>query len=303
MVTEISKNFEHAFTSELGMDARFGKVLTATKSKPLEANSDRMPSEARTFLKNSLPIQRENRVSASHYLDSSKSGKSANANRQCEFESTIEANSRILMGGSSAMLDSELLELVLKDIPSVINAPMLAKRLLREFGELNGVLAASKYRIKKVPGANIEVYVRLNVLKAISLRLAHSKIQNRKVISCWRDLINYCRISMSHQEREKFRVFYLDKKNVLIADEEQSEGTVDHVPVYPRELAKRALELNASALILVHNHPSGDPKPSSEDIQVTQQVVNACQTIGVTVHDHVIIGNGTETSFKASGYL
>jgi len=133
--------------------------------------------------------------------------------------------------------------------------------------------------------------------------MARSKMMRTHVVSSWDALLDYCHTTMAHRETEQFRVLYLDRKNVIIADEEQGKGTVDHVPVYPREVAKRALELNASALILVHNHPSGDPTPSQNDIDMTQQIHNACNALGLTLHDHLIIGKSRELSFRAEGYL
>ncbi|MEL7087616.1 MAG: DNA repair protein RadC, partial [Planctomycetota bacterium] len=132
---------------------------------------------------------------------------------------------------------------------------------------------------------------------------ARAKVLNKQVISSWDALLDYCHTTMAHRETEQFRVLYLDRKNVLIADEEQAKGTVDHVPVYPREVAKRALELNASALILVHNHPSGDPTPSQSDIDMTAQIETACQALSLTLHDHLIVGKSRELSFKSEGYL
>ena len=125
----------------------------------------------------------------------------------------------------------------------------------------------------------------------------------RNVISSWDAILDYCHTTMAHRETEQFRVLFLDRKNVLIADEEQARGTVDHVPVYPREVVKRALDLNASALILVHNHPSGDPTPSEADISMTAQINTAAQALGVTLHDHIIIGKSQELSFKSAGYI
>ncbi len=133
--------------------------------------------------------------------------------------------------------------------------------------------------------------------------MSQAKVLNREVVSSWDALIDYCRTTMAHRSTEQFRVLFLDRKNVMIADEEQAPGTVDHVPVYPREVAKRALELSASAVILVHNHPSGDPTPSQPDIEMTRRVVEACQAIDVTVHDHVIIGKDRELSFRAQGMV
>ena len=133
--------------------------------------------------------------------------------------------------------------------------------------------------------------------------MARARVIERSVLSSWDALIGYCRTVMAYRDTEQFRILFLDRKNVLIADEPQAKGTVDHVPVYPREVAKRALELNASAIILVHNHPSGDPTPSQADISMTEQIDLACQAIGVVVHDHVVIGKGAEASFKSLGLL
>ena len=141
------------------------------------------------------------------------------------------------------------------------------------------------------------------MVEAAAHRLARSRVLQKQVISSWDALLDYCRTAMAHREVEQFRVLYLDRKNILIADEEQARGTVDHVPVYPREVVKRALELNASALILVHNHPSGDPTPSEADILVTEQIETASRALSVTLHDHLIIGKSAEFSFKSAGYL
>jgi len=143
----------------------------------------------------------------------------------------------------------------------------------------------------------------LKIVEAAAHRLARAKVMHRPVLSSWDALLDYCRTAMSHRETEQFRVLYLDRKNVLIADEEQARGTVDHVPVYPREVVKRALEVNASALILVHNHPSGDPTPSQQDVTVTGQIQEAAQVMGITLHDHLIIGKSREVSFRSAGYL
>ncbi len=210
---------------------------------------------------------------------------------------------RFLTGGHKAMPEYELLELLLFNAIERIDVKPLAKRLLAAFGDLNGVVAASEHRLLKVEGATHKVYLQLRIAEAFAHRMGQAKILQRDVVSSWDALIDYCRTSMAHRDTEQFRVLYLDRKNTVISDEEQAEGTVDHVPVYPREVAKRALELNASALILVHNHPSGDPTPSPEDIQMTNQILAACNTIGVTIHDHVIIGKEAETSFRSRGLL
>lgn len=210
---------------------------------------------------------------------------------------------RFMDGGAGAMPDYELLELVLfRAIPRQDVKP-LAHLLMAEFGDFNRVVSAPIERLRKVKGVGDAVIIELKVIEAAAQRLARAKILNKKVISSWDALIDYCHTTMAHRETEQFRVLFLDRKNVLIADEEQGKGTVDHVPVYPREVAKRALELNASALILVHNHPSGDPTPSQSDIDMTDQMGMACSALGLTLHDHLIVGKSRELSFKSEGYL
>lgn len=210
---------------------------------------------------------------------------------------------RFLSGGAQAMPDYELLELVLfRAIPRRDVKP-LARALLDQFGDFNRVMTASTDRLMDVKGVGNAVITELKIVEAAAHRMARAKVMQRHVISSWDAIIDYCHTVMAHRETEQFRVLYLDRKNTLIADEEQAKGTVDHVPVYPREVAKRALELNASAIILVHNHPSGDPTPSQSDIDMTEQIRVACDALGLTLHDHLIIGKSTELSFKAQGYL
>ncbi len=210
---------------------------------------------------------------------------------------------RFLVGGPDAMPDYELLELVLfRAIPRRDVKP-LCRHLLEHFGDFNRVVSAPVERLKEVSGVGDAVILELKIVEAASHRLARSRILDRHVISNWESIIDYCHTTMAHRETEQFRILFLDRKNVLIADEEQARGTVDHVPVYPREVVKRALELNASALILVHNHPSGDPSPSDADVAMTHQIEQAAAALGLTVHDHLIIGKSTELSFRASGYL
>ena len=179
----------------------------------------------------------------------------------------------------------------------------LAHALLETFNDFNGVIAAPAARLHEVKGVGEAVICELKIIEAAAQRLAQSRVMQRPVVSSWDALVDYCHTTMAHRETEQFRVFYLDRKNVLIADEEQAKGTVDHVPVYPREVAKRALELNASALILVHNHPSGDPTPSQSDIDMTNRIQDACTALGLVLHDHLIIGKSTELSFRSQGYL
>ncbi|MCV2863362.1 RadC family protein [Albidovulum sediminicola] len=210
---------------------------------------------------------------------------------------------RFLQGGATAMPDYELLELVLfRAIPRQDVKP-LARRLIERFGDFNRVLTASPERLARIEGVGEAVVTELKIVEAAAQRLARTKVMHRSVLSSWDALLDYCHTTMSHRETEQFRILFLDRKNVLIADEEQARGTVDHVPVYPREIVKRALELNASALILVHNHPSGDPTPSEQDIALTSQINAALTVMGMVLHDHLIIGKSRETSFRAAGHL
>lgn len=201
------------------------------------------------------------------------------------------------------MPDYELLELVLfRAIPRQDVKPF-ARRLIDHFGDFNRVLSASHTRLSEIGGVGNAVITELKIVEAAAQRMARAKVMLRPVLSGWQALLDYCHTSMAHREVEQLRVLYLDRRNVLIADEEQARGTVDHVPVYPREIIRRALELNASALILVHNHPSGDPTPSDSDIAMTAQIVRAADSMGITIHDHLIIGRSRELSFRSEGLL
>lgn len=210
---------------------------------------------------------------------------------------------RFMQGGADAMPDYELLELVLfRAIPRQDVKP-LARRLIDTFGDFNRVLSAPVPRLSDIPGVGPAVVQELKIVEAAARRLARSRVLHRPVLTSWDVLLDYCHTAMAHDQIEQFRVLYLDRKNVLIADEEQARGTVDHVPVYPREIMRRALELTASALILVHNHPSGDPTPSQADITMTNRIQAAAEVMGITVHDHLIIGKSRELSFRSEGLL
>lgn len=210
---------------------------------------------------------------------------------------------RFLEGGSDAMPDYELLELVLfRAIPRQDVKP-LARRLLEHFGDFNRVISAPMDHLLAVPHVGQAVVTELKIIQAAAHRLARARVIDRPILSSWDALVAYCQTKLAHLETEEFHVLFLDRKNVLISDERQAKGTVDHVPVYPREIIKRALNLNASALILVHNHPSGDPSPSPQDIKMTADIVAAADTIGVTVHDHLVIGKACEISFRATGLI
>ena len=210
---------------------------------------------------------------------------------------------RFLQTGGAALPDYELLELVLfRAIPRQDVKP-LARLLLDTFGDFNRVITASPARMQLVKGVGPAVVLELRLVEAAAQRLTRARVIHKPVLSSWDALLDYCHTTMAHRETEQFRVLFLDRRNMLIGDEEQANGTVDHVPVYPREIVKRALELNASALILVHNHPSGDPTPSDADIAMTAQIQDACTALGLTLHDHLIIGKERELSFRAQRLL
>ena len=232
-------------------------------------------------------------------------GQAPRAGRQPSYIADHRARlrERFMQGGAAAMPDYELLELILfRAVPRQDMKP-LARRLLDRFGDFNRVLSADPRQLAEVEGVGPAVVVDLKLVEASAQRLARSRVINRPVLTSWDALLDYCHTTMAHGAIEQFRVLYLDRKNVLIADEQQARGTVDHVPVYPREVVRRALELNASAMILVHNHPSGDPTPSQSDITMTRQIIAAAETMGITVHDHLIVGKSRELSFRSSGLL
>lgn len=210
---------------------------------------------------------------------------------------------RFMRGGTEALADYELLELILfRGIPRRDLKP-LAKELIRHFESLAGVLSAPPERLREVPGLSEAAIVEIKIVQAGSLALARAQVLNRPAITSWQALLDYCTASMAHDQNEQFRILFLDRKNMLIADELQQKGTVDHTPVYPREVVKRALELGASAIILVHNHPSGDPTPSRGDIEMTKLIAKAGDGVGIKIHDHLVIGRGSHASFKSLGLL
>ncbi len=201
-------------------------------------------------------------------------------------------------GGAEALPDYELLELLLfRSIPRR-DVKALAKELLRRFGSFGEVLGAPEERLREIPGIGDAVATDLKLVRAAGLRMSRGELRKKTVLSSWSQVIDYCRSAMAFETREQFRILFLDKRNGLIADEVQQTGTVDHTPVYPREIVKRALELSSSAIILVHNHPSGDPTPSNADIQMTRQIVDIAKSLGIAVHDHIIVGREGHASFK-----
>jgi DNA repair protein RadC len=210
---------------------------------------------------------------------------------------------RFLKGGADAMPDYELLELTLfAAIPRRDTKP-LAKALLKRFGSFAEVIAAPRARLLEIPGVGESVASHLKIVEAAAQRLAKTKVMGRPALSSWPALLDYCTAAMARSEKEEFRVLFLDRKNHLMADEVQNRGTVDHTPVYPREIIKRALELGASSLILVHNHPSGDPTPSKADIAMTREIAGAAKALGIALHDHLVVGRGGNASFKSLGLL
>ncbi|MEZ5774243.1 MAG: DNA repair protein RadC [Hyphomicrobiaceae bacterium] len=210
---------------------------------------------------------------------------------------------RFRSGGADAMPDYELLELLLfRSIPRRDTKP-LAKALIARFGSFAEVLSAPESRLREVPGVGATVATDLALVRAAALRLARGEVRNRQVLGSWTAVLDYCRSAMAFEMREEFRIIFLDKKNRILGDEVQQRGTVDHTPVYVREIVKRSLELAATAIILVHNHPSGDPTPSRADIDMTAQIVEAAKRLGITVHDHIIIGRNGHASFRGLGLM
>ena len=210
---------------------------------------------------------------------------------------------RFMKNGVNALQDYELLELILfRAIPRNDVKP-LAKELLKLCGDLSAVLDASSEKLSGIKGITDNVRAELKIVAAVAEKLGQSKIMNRPTIGSWDTLISYCRTTMAEKDTERFRVLFLDSKNHLIADEIISTGTVNHTPVYPREVMKRALALSASGIIIVHNHPSGDPTPSKADIQMTNQLKDIGKSLGITLHDHLIIAKKEDISFKNIGLL
>ncbi|MCF1503247.1 RadC family protein [Afifella sp. H1R] len=210
---------------------------------------------------------------------------------------------RFREAGADALADYELLELALFSALPRRDTKPIAKALLATFGSLGEVLAASPTRLKEIDGVGDAVILQLKLMRAFAERLGRHEVRSRPVLASWSTLLDYCRTAMAFEDREQFRILFLDKKNALIADEVQQRGTVDHTPVYPREVMRRALELSATALILVHNHPSGDPSPSRADIQMTKTLIDVGKPLGVTVHDHIIIGRDGHASFRGMGLM
>ena len=205
---------------------------------------------------------------------------------------------RFVESGAKALQDYELLELLLFRILPRRDTKPIAKAMLARFGSFSEALSAPPHLLDEIEGLGSTAIIDLKVVLAAAQRFSRDQINDRAVLGSWSEVIDYCRANMAFEDKEQFRILFLDKRNLLIADEVQQVGTVDHTPVYPREVIRRSLELSATALILIHNHPSGDPSPSSADVRMTKAIADVAKPLGITVHDHIIIGRSGHTSMR-----
>jgi DNA repair protein RadC len=210
---------------------------------------------------------------------------------------------RFMEGGADALPDYELLELVLFQAIPQGDVKPLAKDLLTRFGGFANVIAAAPERLIEVKGVGPAVVQTLKIVAAAAVRLSKREAMTKPVLGSFKAVLDYCMAAMAREEREQFRILFLDRKNMLIADEVQNKGTIDHTPAYPREVLRRALELSAASIILVHNHPSGDPTPSRNDVELTKEIVAAAKTLGIAVHDHLIVAKQFHASLKGLGLM
>ena len=224
--------------------------------------------------------------------------KSATAETPHYHGHRMRLRERFQNAGPEALSDYELLEMVLFTAQPRADMKPLAKSLLRTFGSFAEVIHAPEVRLREIKGIGERTITEFKLIAAAAHRIAKGQLLKRPLLSSWNDVIDYCRTSMAFADKEQFRILFLDKRNQLISDEVQQVGTVDHTPVYPREVIKRALELSATAIILVHNHPSGDPTPSSADIHMTKAIIDIAKPLGIAVHDHIIVGKNGHASMK-----
>ncbi len=215
----------------------------------------------------------------------------------------VDDRPRLRLVGAGNHEDHALMADCMAEAPARLAAPGAAAALLDRFGSLSGVLSASPEALASTPGVGAEAARAIRRAHDLAVRLARADIAPRAVIGSWSALLSYVGAALRHERREQFRVLFLDVKNGLIRDETLGVGTVDHAPVYPREVIRRALELSASSVILVHNHPGGDPTPSRADIDMTRQVIEAGRLLRITVHDHLIVGGDSVASFKSLGLI
>lgn len=210
---------------------------------------------------------------------------------------------RFREGGPDALPDYELLELILfRAMPRRDTKP-LAKAILARFGSFAEAMSAPDDLLLEVPGLGEAAVTEIRLVRAAALRLVQGEAFKRPVLAAWSDVLGYCRAAMAYEPKEQFRILFLDKRNQMIADEVQQRGTIDHTPVYVREVVKRALELSASAIVLVHNHPSGDPTPSRADIEMTKDIIAAAKPLGIAIHDHIVVGKQGHASFRSLGLI
>ncbi|XSG82780.1 MAG: RadC family protein [Methyloligella sp. ZOD6] len=210
---------------------------------------------------------------------------------------------RFREAGADALPDYELLEMILFRAKARQDTKPLAKALLSRFGSFPEVINAPEELLREIPGLGEAAVTEIKLVRAAALRVMRAEVLNRPMLNSWSQLLDYCRAAMGFEAKEQFRILFLDKRNQVIADEVQQTGTVDHTPVYVREVVKRALELSATAMVLVHNHPSGDPTPSRADIEMTKQIDQAAKNLGIVVHDHIIVGKHGHASFKGLGLI
>ena len=210
---------------------------------------------------------------------------------------------RFETGGADALPDYELIEMILFRVYPRGDTKPIAKRLIAKFGRFAEVINADDGRLKEIEGVGDRAVTELKLIRAAALRLTKGAIVQRPVLGSWQSVLDYCRAAQAFDNKEAFRILFLDKRNQLLADEVQGSGTVDHTPVYVREVVKRALELSSTSIILVHNHPSGDPAPSRADIDMTKMIIMAAKPLGVTVHDHIIVGRQGHASLRGLGLL
>lgn len=259
---------------------------------PIDANENQAPEDERNYFAESRQGKTRGRA-----LDPGPDASPAAPDEHFHGHRD-RLRQRFRDGGDRALADYELLELLLFRLIPRRDTKPIAKALLARFGSLPEVLGAPVHLLTEVKGVGDSVATELKLTAAIAHRMLKGELKGRQVLASWTSVIEYCRAAMAFEAREQFRVLFLDKKNALIADEVQQTGTVDHTPVYPREVVKRALELSATALILVHNHPSGDPTPSRADIEMTKLIIDTARPLGITVHDHIIIGKDGHASLK-----
>lgn len=210
---------------------------------------------------------------------------------------------RFVIGGEQTMQDYELLELLLFMAIPQRDVKPLAKELLQSFGSLSAIINAPHSTLSQTNGISDNTATAIKTVSAIANRMMKQDLMEIPLLNNWARLMDYCHMSTDHETREHFRIFFLNKKNMLIADEVQASGTIDHTPAYPREIMKRALELGATAMILMHNHPSGDPQPSKADLDMTRMIIDAAKPFNITIHDHIVMARSGHFSFKQEGLI